>query len=59
MNEPNCFNCKFYRGDQYIGECRRYAPRPFLKGTDQKGFFWPLVDPIKWCGEWEEKDDTH
>jgi len=49
---PNCCAaCKSYRPEEDIeaGECRRYAPRPRVDGSNTA--FWPNVLPTDWCSE--------
>lgn len=37
-----CWDCKFYRGDQYVGRCHRFPPT---------GGGFAEVRPDDWCGE--------
>ncbi len=48
-----CKNCRFYNElYEELGECRRYAPRPF---SSELRWEWPQVSPTSWCGEFEER----
>lgn len=43
--------------DPYMGQCRRYAPRPTRQVDDLETVFWPLTAQDDWCGEWEQEAD--
>jgi hypothetical protein len=48
-----CGTCRFFsREDNYVGECRRYAPRPT---ADMNEWTWPVVHQAHWCGEFQPK----
>jgi len=57
----SCRTCAFFQpGDtdadpDEIGECRRYAPRPFQHQRQYNFPSWPLVLPCEWCGEYARK----
>jgi hypothetical protein len=48
-------------GEPYIGECRRYAPRPARMSVDDYDsgvefeFRWHEVSATDWCGEFSAK----
>src|SRR5579859_3335301 len=56
-----CDSCRFFRTysvDAYLGECRRYAPRPCLEGdpgASAPSAGWPKVSAEDWCGEHEPR----
>lgn len=37
----------------FVGECRRYPPKPQEK---LKHVVWPVTNDYDWCGEYESKD---
>jgi hypothetical protein len=56
LPEQRCRNCRYFRADldfdpDVYGRCRRHAPR-----QEYRGFAWPEVSPVDWCGEWVARD---
>ena len=55
MNKMVCENCVYFRSDEEdinMGECRRYAPKPFRVTEDPiNPTVWPNVACLEWCGE--------
>lgn len=53
MSDENCWNCRFWFGDDgRSGECRRNPPT-VLKYNEESQF--PEVSRDDWCGEWRAK----
>jgi hypothetical protein len=60
----SCENCMFWKnyGDDE-GWCRRYAPRPFVKGDkfidiDALATYWPETLRFEFCGEHSLKEGS-
>lgn len=60
MTVKACVDCVFSHyetvGDRSLLECRRHAPRAWLRPEadplDYRQGWWPLVPPVGWCGEY-------
>jgi len=65
--EVSCSRCFFYspEGDQDTqfprGECRRWAPKPYLSQGDATEapvvIEWPVVFGGEWCGEFKPEKE--
>jgi len=56
-----CAYFKTYSVDAYLGECRRYAPRPCLEGdpgASAPSAGWPKVCAEDGCGEFEARQTS-
>lgn len=54
----SCRTCAFFQpcatdaDPDEMGECHRYAPRPFQHQREDDFPSWPPVFPCEWCGEY-------
>lgn len=53
-----CLTCKFFLPDKNptLGLCRRY---PAFWSNDERGFAFPIMKVIGWCGEYKSKDNPN
>ena len=52
-----CLTCKFYEPKyaEYLdAQCRLNPPTVIDEGL----YYWPEVEAVDWCGQWESKDGT-
>lgn len=60
-DEAKCSNCEFYKATRHKkhGYCLRYPPvfTHIDQETGYPRFFYPVVNPVGWCGEYTDADD--
>ncbi len=61
-----CLSCKHFNSESSegrpmrpdYGECRRYPPKIGTDGDGDNFYYWPVLPPDEWCGEFAQRLDA-
>lgn len=57
-NSAACWRCRWFQADPErtddCGECHRYPRQGGLESEDHWVWYFPSVEWVDWCGEFEE-----
>jgi hypothetical protein len=65
VSNEGCDTCRYWQeicppevdATDFVGECRRHAPRPITTSKWDKDFkpAWAVTHETDWCGEWKPR----